>query len=126
LVGAAAMALVYAFAYLTSDRGLQQARSTVMLFIALFGVLCVWNIHGIRVLEPRTIRENLRVFFLGIALGAGTVAGPYLLPRWLEFTPPTDAQWAVVIIAFVVTAVILYVAMRSRWLADRLWKLVAP
>ncbi len=125
-VGATAMALVYAFAYLTSDHNLQQARSTVMLYIALFGVVCLWNIHGIEVLEPRTIRKNPLIFLLGLVLGAGTLLGPYILPRWLEFIEPTPAQWVVVIVTFLVTVVVLYVAMRTRGLVDRLWRLVAP
>ncbi|MCC6802497.1 MAG: HAD-IC family P-type ATPase [Anaerolineae bacterium] len=126
LIGAAAMAAVYAFAYLTSDRGLAQARSTVMLFITLFGMICLWHIHGIRLLEPRTIRGNFRVFLLGWALGIPSLVGPYIALRWLEFTPPTNAQWGVVLVVFLVTVVILYVVMRTRWLTDRLWKLFSP
>ncbi len=125
-IGAAAMAAVYAFAYLTSEHNLQQSRSTVALFIALYGVLCLWNIHGIRLLQPRTIGRHPLIFLLGIGLGAGTIVGPYLLPHWLEFIPPTGAQWAVILITFVFTVLILSLAMRTRGLVDRLWKLVAP
>ena len=125
-IGAAAMAAVYAFAYLSSNRNLNQARCTVVLFFALYGMLCLWNVHGIDILQPRTIVENGRVFLIGLALGAATVIGPYLFPRWLEFVAPTRSQWGVVILIFLITLVILSVAMRTRGLVDRLWRLVAP
>jgi cation-transporting ATPase E len=125
-VGAVAMAVVYAFAYITSERNLSQARSTVALFLALFGVLALWNIHGIRPLEPGTIRNNPRVFVLGLLLGGATLIAPYVVPRVLEFYPPTTEQLLVVIVVFVITVVVLYVAMKTRALADRLWRLFAP
>ena len=125
-VGATGMAFVYGFAFITSDHHLQQARSAVMLFIALFGVLVFWNILGIRLLQPRTIRDNPRIFLLGLGLVIGTLIGPYLLPHWLEFIPPTNAQWIVIVATFVVTVFILYLAMRTRGLVNRLWKLFAP
>jgi hypothetical protein len=125
-VGASAMAFVYAFAYISSGHSLLQARSTVMLYIALFGMLCLWNIHGIRLLEPRTIRKNPRVFVIGLLLCAGTLAGPYIFSRWLEFTPPTLEQWVVILAAFAITVVVLYMAMKTRGLVNRLWALFAP
>ncbi len=125
-VGAAAMAFVYAFAYISSGHNLFQARSTVMLFIALFGMLCLWNIHGIRVLEPRTIGKNPRVFLIGLLLGAATLAGPYIFTRWLEFVAPTTGQWIVIVATFLVAMVILHFVMKTRGLVNRLWRLVAP
>jgi cation-transporting ATPase E len=125
-VGASAMAFVYGFAFITSDHRLLQARSVVMLFVALFGVLVFWNILGIRLLQPQTIRENLRVFVIGLVLIIGTLIGPYILPHWLEFVPPTTEHWIVIVVTFVVTVVILHIAMRTRALVDRLWKLFAP
>lgn len=125
-VGAAAMAFVYALSYLSSGENLQQARSTNILFLTLFGVLVLWNMHGIRVLQPGTIAQNPRIFLLGLALGAFTLIGPYILSDWLEYTPPSAEQWAIVIITFVITVVIMYVAMRTRALVDRIWRLLAP
>ncbi len=125
-IGATGMAFVYAFAYITSGHNLQAARSTVMLYIALFGMLCLWNIHGIYVLQPRTIARNPSVFMIGLLLGIGTLVGPYIFPRWLEFIRPTAAQWIVIIVAFLITVVVLFAAMRTRGLVNRLWGLFAP
>ncbi len=125
-IGATAMSVVYAFAYLTSSGNLIQARSANAMFITLFGVVCLWNIHGIRVFEPSTIAKNYRVFLLGLALGAFTLIGPYILPQWLEFVPPTPQQWAAVIVVFAITVVIMFFTMRTRSFVDRLWKLSAP
>lgn len=125
-IGASAMAFVYAYAYLSSGENLAQARSTIIMFITLFGMLVIWNMHGINLLQPRTIGENPLAFLLGLALGIFTLVGPYIFRTWLEFTPPSTEQWIVVIVAFVITVVILTIAMRTRGLVDRIWRLVAP
>jgi hypothetical protein len=120
------MSVVYAFAYITSERNLSQSRSAVALFLVLFGMLALWNIHGIRLLEPGTIRNNPRVFVLGLLLGGVTLIGPYVVPRVLEFYPPTIEQWIVILVTFAITVVVLYVTMKTRGFADRLWRLFAP
>ncbi|MEP7293630.1 MAG: HAD-IC family P-type ATPase, partial [Chloroflexota bacterium] len=125
-IGGAAMAFVYAFAYLSGDRNLAQARSANIMYITLFGVLVLWNMHGIRVLQPRTFAEHPRIFLLGLALGIFTLVGPYVFSGWLEFTPPSAEQWLVVVAAFVITVVLMYVALRTRGFVDRIWRLVAP
>ncbi|MFN8562264.1 MAG: HAD-IC family P-type ATPase [Anaerolineae bacterium] len=125
-VGAVGMAAVYAFAYLTSDHGLAQARSTVMLFITLFGMLCLWNIHGIRLLQPSTLRGNLRVFFLGLALGIASLFRTLHRAALARIYPADERAVGVVLVTFLATVVILYVVMRLRWLTERLWKLFEP
>jgi cation-transporting ATPase E len=125
-IGAAAMAFVYAYAYLSSGHNLPQARSAIIMFITLFGVLVIWNMHGIRLLQPRTIGENPRIFLLGLGLGIFTLVGPYIARDWLEFTPPSAEQWLVIVAVFIVTVVLMYIAMRTRGLVNRIWKLVAP
>ncbi|MFN8451313.1 MAG: hypothetical protein U0521_22710 [Anaerolineae bacterium] len=92
-VGAASMAVVYAFAYLTSDRGLVRRTSTVMLYIALFGMLCLWNIHSIRVMERARSRRTRSFSCSACCYEHAATSSDYILPRWLEFTPPTNEQW---------------------------------
>jgi len=125
-IGSAASAFVFGFAYLSSNHDVNQARSTIVMFLTLFGMLSLWNIHGIEVFEPQTIRNNWVVFVIGLGLAAGTLIGPYILPHWLEFKQPSTEQWIIVIVTFVLTVVILYFSMRTRALVERLWRLFAP
>ncbi len=125
-VGSAASALVYAFSFLSSHGNTNQSRSVVVMFLTLFGLLVMWNIHGIEVLEPLTIRKRWPVFLLGLILAGGTLIGPYVVSDWLEFTPPTDEQWGFLLLVFLITVVTLYFAMRTRALVERIWALLSP
>ncbi len=96
------------------------------MFLTLFGLLVLWNMHGIEVLEPHTIRKRWGVFLLGLFLAAFTLIGPYIVPDLLEFTAPNGEQWGFVLLVFLITVVTLYFAMRTRMLTERLWKLFLP
>ena len=125
-IGAAAMSLVYAFAYLSNDSGLQEARSTMMLYLTLWGMLVFWNVHGVNLFRPRTLRQHPYVFLTGLALAAVTIAAAYLFPDLLAFVPPTAMEWAFVLLVFVVAMMLLHATFQTRWLVNRLWKLTAP
>ena len=125
-IGSAAAAAVYAFAYFSGPRSVNQARGAVVLFLTLFGLLVLWNMHGIEILDPRTIRKRWGIFWLGLFLTVFTLIGPYVVPRLLEFTAPSGEQWGFVLLTFVITVVTLYFVMRKRMLTERLWKLFQP
>ncbi len=125
-IGSAAAAAVYAFAFFAGPRNVNQARGAVVLFLTLFGLLVLWNMHGIEILDPRTIRKRWGVFWLGLFLTAFTLIGPYVVPHLLEFTAPNAEQWGFVLLVFVITVIALYFTMRRRLLTERLWKLFQP
>jgi cation-transporting ATPase E len=125
-IGAASMSLVYAIAYLGNERSVIEARSTMMLYLTLWGMLVFWNVHGVNIFKPRTIGERPRVFVLGLALVAITFTAAYLFPSVLDFVAPSPVEWAVVLIVFLIATMLLHVAMQTRWFVSRLWKLTAP
>jgi cation-transporting P-type ATPase E len=125
-IGSAAMAFLYAFTYLSNNQDVLESRSTMMLFITLYGVLVLWHTHGLDLFEPRTIWKYKRLFFIGIALAAATIIVPYLLPSMFEYVAPNPLEWGLVIIIFLISLVILRVAMKTRGLVGRIWRLTEP
>lgn len=126
VLGAAAMSFLYAFTYLSNRRDVLESRSTMMLFITLYGVLVLWHTHGLDVFEPRTIVRYKRLFVIGIALAVVTILGPYLFPEIFEFVAPNPLEWGLVILIFLITLVVLRVAMKTRALTSRIWRLTEP
>jgi cation-transporting ATPase E len=126
LIGSVAMAVVYAFTYLNNQRDLIEARSTMMLFLTLYGLLVMWNTHGIDIFAPRTIGQHPRVFLFGLALALITIIAPYLFPDILEFTAPTPWEWGFTLLIFLISLVAVRWAMQTRAFVSRLWRLTAP
>lgn len=125
-IGAASMSLVYAIAYLNNESGLREARSTMMLYLTLWGMLVFWNTHGVNSFRPRSLREHPRVFLLGLGLAVLTIAAGYLFPDILDFVAPSSVEWAAVILIFLIAMTLLHATMQTRWFANRIWKLTAP
>src|SRR5690606_33495331 len=103
-----------------------EARSTMMVYLTLWGLLVFWNVHGINVFQPRTIVQHPRVFLLGLALTAVTILGADLCPDVLNFVAPSPIDGAAAVIAFPLATMRMHIAMQTRWFASRLWKLTAP
>lgn len=125
-IGAASMSLLYAIAYLGNNRDILEARSTMMLYLTLWGTLVFWNVHGVSIFKPRTIGQHPRVFGLGVALASITIIAAYLFPEVLNFVAPSPVEWGFVLIVFLMAMMLMHVAMQTRWFAGRLWKLTAP
>lgn len=125
-IGAASMSLMYAIAYLSSGRDVMEARSTMMIYLTLWGMLVFWNTHSVSLFQPRSLRKHPLVFLMGLGLAAVTVAAGYLFPDILTFVAPSAFDWAAVIGVFVIAMTLLHLTMRTRWLSSRLWKLTAP
>lgn len=126
VIAGIAMSLLYGVIYLNSGRDRIEARSAMVIFLTLYGLLVYLNTHGISLFEPATWRSNPRAVGIGLVLAAGTFLGPFLLPRWLEFVPPTLLEWTLIAAVFALSALLLHLAMRSRVIAERLWKLTSP
>jgi cation-transporting P-type ATPase E len=126
LIGGVVMALLYAVAYFSGD--LNSARSAITVFIALYGTLIFWNVHGVDLLQPRTLFLHGRVTVLGIGLAAFTMAGPYLYPDpdLFRFVSPTPQLWALIVALFLIATLVVGIVMRHRRLVNQLWLLFAP
>ncbi len=127
LVGAvlasAALALLCAVSYLAAGGSTAMMRSVVALFVTLFGVLVLWNVFGIDLLRPRSIRDNRLTFAIGLALMVFTLLGFYIAPDLLEFHQP-DLLTIFLITGVYLLVIMLYsVSMRDRRLLSALWTL---
>jgi cation-transporting ATPase E len=127
-IGSVAMALLYAISFLSNIRNVLEARSTIMMFMALWGALVFLNTHGVHLYAPRSVRGRERIALIGIVLAAGTILIPYipLASEILEFRPPTGTDWMFTIVIFVVASLGLHYAMKTRILVNRIWGLTAP
>jgi cation-transporting ATPase E len=124
-IGAAAMSLVYAVAYISSGESVDVARSAAAHFMTLWGVLCFWNIHGVDIFVRDTVRQRPRVLVIGVVLGLLTVLGYFIIPTLTE-TVGVGTERAVVIgVVFALSALVLHRAVRARFV-DNVWRFLAP
>ncbi|MCC6616839.1 MAG: cation-translocating P-type ATPase [Anaerolineae bacterium] len=125
-VGAAAMSLLYAVSYLTNGGDVWRSRSTIMIFIAFYGLLVLWNVHGLFITRFSTVMPRPRLFLGGIAIATLTIAAPYFVPDLLEFVPPSRLEWGLTIVIFLVAAVLVEVIIHRRDPLKGLWLLSRP
>jgi cation-transporting ATPase E len=128
IIGAAAMALLYAISFLTAPRPIaaSSSRSTMMLLITFYGMLVLWHVNGLDIYKPGEIAKKWQLFLVGIGLSVLTILAPYLLPNLFEFTPPTSLEWLLTGAIFLLSIVLIGIAMRTRAIASALWRLTAP
>ncbi len=125
-IGAVAMALVYAFTYLSNSKDLLEARSTMLVFLTLYGLIVMWHTHGIDLFEPRSIVQHPRLFIYGVVSCALTILAPYIFPDIIAFKPLTSWEWGVVLLVFILALIAIRWAMQTRAVTNRLWKLFEP
>lgn len=126
VIGALGMGLFYTSVYLTHNRETDTARSGVMLFMALFGILVLLNTQGIDFSRPNTILEHRMSALLGLILAITTIAIPFVAPRTFHFVPPTLPIWVLLIAMFGSTAITLNIALHHLGILDRLKQLISP
>lgn len=125
-IGAVAATLVYAVTYLSSGRDVLAARSVVLVFLTLFGLLVFWNVCGLNLLDPRTWPTKPRIFLAGLASATITILAAYILPQVLSFVPLTPMQWALAISVLLLLGALMQIGMRTRYFANLVWRLSAP
>ncbi len=108
------MALFYAIVYLTYQRDLLLARSSIMLFMMFYGILVFLNTHGVDLFRISTVRDHRGYALLGLGLTVLTVAGPYVAPQIFRFVPLSPVLWLFLVASFLITAVALNLALRNR------------
>jgi cation-transporting ATPase E len=127
-LGAVSATLVYAvvtFLRGGGDPGMMSARSTVVVFLTLIGLMSFWDVCGISMLRPNTWLTNKRPFYLGLIAAPVTIIAGYLLPELGSFIPLSLAEWAVALGVFAVVVVLNDVATRTRYFSNLLWRLTA-
>jgi cation-transporting ATPase E len=126
VTGAAALSLLYAFSYLSNGYSMQESRSTIMMFLVLFGLLVLWNVNGLYVTQLSTVLPRPRLFIGGMLIAALTILAPYLLPDLLDFAPPARHEWAFVVIIFFVSMLLVELGVRRKNTLAGLWLLSKP
>jgi cation-transporting ATPase E len=126
LLGAVALSVLFAVAYFATNHNLEIARSTVTIFICLFGMMIVWNVQGVEVYQPRTFIEHWRVVLISSLAAGLTILSFYMLPNLFEFRPPpANSLLNVLIVAlFLLTMIVINHGMNYRYLLSRFWMLV--
>jgi cation-transporting ATPase E len=125
VIGALGMALFYTWVYLTHNRDTALARSSVLLFMILLGLLIFLNTQGVNLFRPRTIRAHWQSACLSMVLGAAGIAVPFLVPDLFHFVPPTLPIGIVFVGVFGATAAVLNSVLHQSAIFERLKQLIA-
>jgi cation-transporting ATPase E len=125
-IGAIILALLYGIAYFASGYNTDEARSAVTMFVCLYGMIIVWNTHGVDVFKPSTFGQHWRIVVISGLMTAITMLAPYLLPELFEFVPPQPIIWVLIVTLFWLSLMMFSFSMRRRHLINRLWLLFAP
>lgn len=125
-IGAVLMLILFPLSYFINGRDTMEARSTITVFLAFWGMLVLWNVNGFYPLDPSTYRTHFRTLVLGAGLLAFTIAGCFIGASILEFKAPSAAEWAFVLGGFLLGTLALHFAMKARTVVNPVWKLTAP
>ncbi len=90
VVGGLVMAILYAVLYLALRGDVEvglielaardEARSALLIFMALYCLIVFWNTFGLDLFQPQTLKERPFIALLGIGLVLLTIVPPYFLP----------------------------------------------
>lgn len=122
-IGSAAMALLYAVTWFATGRDSAAARSALAIFATFFGILVFWNTFGIDFARPRSLWQQRRVTFIGLAFLLLVILGFYAQPALFEFVRPEAGIIALLVALLLLTIALFSLAMRRRGLLHRLWLL---
>lgn len=135
VIGATALTILYATVFFVTKGDVNAARSTVTMFTSLYGMIILWNVHGLDIMQPRTIAEKPFLFVMGFLLTLGTIVLPFFedyLPGIIgrlfvfNFVPPTPEFWILIVTLWALATIILSIGLRHRKLLNELWLLTKP
>ena len=120
-------AVIYVVAYFSTDGDLMATRSTITIFLSLFGAYVVCAIQGVDFYRPRTFIEHGPTVIMMTVLATLTILVMYAVPTLFEFRPLSWEAHAPIIITvallFSLSIVLLAHGMKYRYLLHRLWRL---
>lgn len=136
IVGGLFMAALYAGLFLVLTAGdhtpaaelaaRDTARSALLVFMSLYGLVIFWNTVGVDVFEPQTLLRRWRTTLLGVLLVIITVAAPYAIPNLFEgFTPPTPSIWIATLAVAALAVMALHVLRNNKRFVDALGQVPA-
>lgn len=125
-IGGVTATIIYGLLYLINDRNVDLARSGSYVFLTLWGMLVMWHLVGINILRPRTIGKHFGLFMVGLFLGVATLAVTLIMPDMINFVMLKNGEWIVIFALFLLAALLVEIMLRTRAVAQTLWKLTAP
>jgi cation-transporting ATPase E len=131
-VGAIMLTILYVGTYFGTNQDLSITRSAITILVSLYGMLITWHIQGIDFYNPKSFRDNWRLFSISSLLTALTIIALYVLPDLFEFTPiGWDGGIQSLLIVLITTLFLLTMVLAShgfkyRYLLHRLWDFIAP
>jgi cation-transporting ATPase E len=123
VIGAAGMAFMY-LCVLSYVQDEDQARGAITVAFLLYGLMIVWNVHGIDVLRPRTFLQFPLVAVFSTGLTAIVTIAASIFPETFDFYwPPAEALVLVVAIQLLCMTMVSF-AMRRRGFINGVWQMV--
>jgi cation-transporting ATPase E len=127
VVGGLSMSVLYAAFYLLLRGDVEvgvielaardEARSGLLVFMALFCLVIFWNTFGIELFKAQSLRARPRLVALGIGLVLLTLVPPYFLPQLFQgWSNPRFLVFAAAALAAGVAAVVMHWLYHDRQL----------
>jgi cation-transporting P-type ATPase E len=127
VIGGVSMAVLYALVYITDPQQTpMMARSAITVYVALFGVLVFWMIHGFDPVQPSTLEGRRGLVFMGLGFLILTFIPAYIFSNVFRFVPPSPPALILILTIFTLTAILSSLGMRYRNLLNQLWALFSP
>ncbi|MCU0496065.1 MAG: cation-translocating P-type ATPase [Anaerolineae bacterium] len=123
VLGSGLLALLYAVAYFSSYRDVEVARSTITLFICLFGMMIFWNVQGVEISQPRSFIDQWRVVVISGIATLLTILSFYIAAPFFAFKAPSFGLVVLITALFLLTVMLIDYGMRHRSLLHRVWML---
>jgi cation-transporting ATPase E len=126
VIGGVSMAVLYALVFITNQQNVMMARSSITVYVALFGVLVFWMIHGFDPVQPSTLKGNRGLVFAGLGFLTLTFIPAYIFVDTFKFVPPNTPAIILILTIFMLTAILSSLGIRYRNLLNQLWELFSP
>ncbi len=117
LLGALALSATYAGAYFASGGDTALARTALSLMVLGYGIIVMWDVHGVRPFEPGTFAAHPVEALVGVAIAVVGVAVPLALPGFFRLEPMPPEMLAALLLGIVGVA---FVYWRSTFAHPRL------
>jgi len=97
LIGSLALSVAYAGAYFASGESAAVARTALSLMVLGYGVVVMWDVHGVRPFEPRTFAARPVEALVGVGIAVLGVVVPLAAPGFFRLEPMPPAILAALV-----------------------------
>ncbi len=108
LIGSLALTAAYAGAYFASGGDAAVARTALSLMVLGFGIVVMWDVHGVRPFEPRTFAAHPAEAVVGLAIAVIGVAVPLAAPGFFRLEPMPPDILAGILVGIVAVAFVYW------------------